>query len=220
MIAFLTADGNLPFAVALLVMLIIAVLEGVTTVLGAGLSSLLEGGLPEVDLDVDSPELDSDGGVLSSLLGWLRVGEVPVLILLVLFLTGFGLIGLGIQSFAGKVTGALLPWPLAALPALLLSLPLVRALGGILARVIPRDETDAVSSDSLVGRVAVITLGTASVGNPAEARTRDRHGTTHYVMVEPLQEGETLTAGTDVLIIEPAGAGFRATKVENSALVD
>jgi hypothetical protein len=219
MIAFLTADGNLPFAIALLVMLIIAVLEGITTVLGAGLSSLLEGALPDMDVDIDTPDLDSNGGVLSSLLGWLRVGEVPVLILLVVFLTGFGLIGLGIQSFIEGATGSLLSWPVAAVPALVLSLPLVRVLGGILGRVMPKDETDAISRDALVGRVAVITLGTARVGHPAEARTRDTNGTTHYVMVEPLEEGQTLTAGTEVLIIEPAGAGFRAVKAD-SALLD
>ncbi len=220
MMAFLTADGNLPFAVALLVMLAIAVLEGVTTLLGAGLSSLLEGLIPDFDLDIDAPEIDSDGGVLTRLLGWLRVGEVPALVLLVLFLTGFGLVGLGVQTFAESLFGELLPWPAAAVPALALSLPLVRALGGALGRIMPQDETDAVSSGSLVGRVAVITLGSAEAGHPAEARTRDGHGTTHYIMVEPLREGETLPAGTEVLLVEHVGAGFRAAKVESSALVD
>lgn len=218
MIAFLTADGNLPFSVALLVMLAIAFLEGVTTVLGAGLSSLMEGAIP--DFDIGGPDLDSSGGVFTSLMGWLRVGEVPVLILLVIFLTGFGLIGLGVQSFAERFTGALLPWPVAVMPALFLTLPVVRGLGGLLHRFMPRDETDAIASESLVGRVAVITLGTARVGHPAEARTRDRHGTTHYVMVEPLEEGDALTAGTRVLIIEPAGPGFRAVRADDSVLAD
>lgn len=217
MIDFLTADGNLPFSVALTVMLLIAVLEGVATALGAGLSSLLEGVMPE--LDTGGPDING-GGVLTSVMGWLRVGEVPVLILLVLFLTGFGLIGLGVQSLAESFTGALLPWPAAVVPALLLALPVVRGLGGLLHRFMLRDETDAVSSESLTGRVAVITLGTACLGHPAEARTRDSHGTTHYLMVEPLEAGDALPAGTQVLIIEQAGSGFRVVRADDSVLPD
>lgn len=216
MIEFLTADGNLPFAVALVVMLAIAVLEGTMMVLGAGLSSLLEGALPDVDIDAAA----ATGGFMSSLLGWLRFGEVPALILLVLFLTAFGLVGLGIQSAVQGVTGMLLPWPVAVVPAFLLSLPVVRTLGGVFGRLLLRDETDALASDTLVGRVAVITLGTARVGHPAEARTKDRNGTTHYVMVEPFEEAEELPAGTEVLIIEPAGAGFRVARADHSALLD
>lgn len=215
MIDFLGAEGNLPFSVALLVMLFIAVLEGVATALGPGLSGLIEGAMP--DLDTGGPEVGS-GGVLTGLMGWLRIGQVPVLILLVLFLTGFGLIGLGVQSIAEGLSGALLPWPAAVVPALLLSLPLVRTLGGLLHRFMLRDETDAVSSESLTGRVAVITLGTACVGHPAEARTRDTHGTTHYIMVEPFEEGDALPAGTQVLIIEQAGAGFRVVRADDSVL--
>ena len=51
MFEFLTASANLPFTVALTVMLFIAFLEGVGTVLGFAFSSLLDSLLPDIDID-------------------------------------------------------------------------------------------------------------------------------------------------------------------------
>lgn len=71
-------------------MLLIAVLEGVTTILGMGLSSILESLMPEVDMDLDI-DADMDGAdiqpssPLTRMLSWLRIGQVPVLVLLVIF---------------------------------------------------------------------------------------------------------------------------------------
>ena len=61
MFELVTADANMPFAIALTVMLGIAVLEGVAMLLGAGLSRFFDAMLPEfdVDLDVDA-DLDID----------------------------------------------------------------------------------------------------------------------------------------------------------------
>jgi hypothetical protein len=216
MVELLGADGNGPFAVALLVMFVIAVLEGVMTLFGAGLSGLIDGLLPEVDLDADL----ADGNALSRLLGWLRVGQVPVLMLLVVFLTAFGLIGLFIQSTARDLLGGLLPAGLAAVPAFALALPVMRGFGGLLGRVMPKDETEAVSEASLVGRVAVVTLGEARVGSPAEAKVRDGHGQTHYVMVEPHDTQQAFAAGSAVLLVEHRGARFAVIAADNPNLTE
>ncbi len=216
--AFLAADGNLPFTVALVVMFAIAVIEGAATLLGAGLSGLVDTLLPG-DADVGAPDLDH-GGALSRVLGWLHVGRVPALMWLVIFLTVFGLVGLGLQSAAQKVLGALLPASVAWLPALLLALPVVRLAGGAVARITPGDETDAVTEESFIGRVAVITLGQARAGSPAQARLRDRHGQTHYVMVEPEGEGLVFTSGMDVLLVRRAGAVFQAIPYPNPLLAE
>ena len=183
MLDFLLATGNLPFTIALCVMFLIALIEGVGLLLGLGFASLLDSLLPELDLDVESPEFS--GGALSKLLGWLRVGKVPLLMLLVVFLTAFGLIGLGLQALVGGLLGALLPWPLALVAALIASLPCVRVIGGALAYVMPKDETTAVSVESFVGAVAQITLGVATQGKPAQAKLKDAFRKTHYLMVEP-----------------------------------
>ncbi|MER8149821.1 hypothetical protein ABS241_20755, partial [Acinetobacter baumannii] len=77
--------------------------------------------------------------------------------LLVVFLVSFGLLGLILQSLLQASFGLMAPAWIAVPVVLFLSLPAVRLGGGILQRLMPRDETTAVSSDSLLGRVAVIT---------------------------------------------------------------
>ncbi len=231
MLEFLAASQNMPFTVALTVMLGMAVLEGVATLLGAGMSSFLDALVPEVDMDV---ELDVDLGAdtelgafdvpaatpLSRVLGWLRVGEVPVLVLLVVFLTGFGLIGLTIQSFFISATGTLLPGIIASGVAFFLSMPVVRVFGGAIGKIIPKEETDAVSVKTLIGRIAVITIGNAKKGSPAEAKVKDQHGLTHYLMVEPEQEDVTFTSGTSVLLVKQEGSVFKVIENTNPALID
>jgi hypothetical protein len=221
MMNFLLASQNMPFTVALAVMLIIAFLEGAGTLLGAGIFSFIDSLLPELDIDadMDSPDFESSG-LFSKLLSWLRIGEVPVIMLLVIFLTAFGLIGLGLQSFAQKTLGSLLPGAFASIPAVLLGFPIVRLCGGILGKLMPKDETEAVAETSFIGRIAVITLGNASPGNPAEAKLRDKFGQTHYVMVEPDESDERFENGTQVVLVSQQGAIFKAVRNKSDALVD
>ena len=220
MIAFLLSNQNMPFAIALALMLAIAILEGVTTLIGAGLSDLLDSMLPDMDIDAD---IDADihaPGLFTKLLSWLRVGEVPVLMLVIVFLTAFGLIGLFCQSMSLRILGHMLPAALASVPALMVAFPVVRICGGILGRIIPKDETESVSEESFVGRVAVITLGRAEPGKPAQARLSDQHGQAHYIMVEPDVDSARLEQGTTVLIVSHEGAVFKAIENPSAALTD
>ncbi len=221
MFEFLTASQNMPFVIALSVMFGIAILEGITSLLGLGLSSVIESLMPEVgsDVEIASPEYQSPTP-LSRLLGWLRIGQVPVLMLLVVFLTGFGLMGLGLQSLANSFLGTLLPALIAVIPAVFLALSVVRMFGGVLDKIMPQDETEAVSEASLLGRVATITLGTAKAGSPAEAKVQDSHGATHYLMVEPDIAGEVFEAKSSVLLVRQEGAVFKAIINPNASLVD
>ena len=221
MITFLLASQNMPFTVALAVMLIIAFLEGVSTLLGAGIFSFIDSLLPDLDIDADMdiPDFESSGP-FSKLLSWLRIGEVPAIMLLVIFLTAFGLIGLGLQSFAQRTVGSLLPGSFASIPALLLGFPIVRLCGGILGKIMPKDETEAVAETSFIGRIAVITLGNASPGNPAEAKLKDKFGQTHYVMVEPDVSDERFENGTQVVLVSQQGAVFKSIRNKSDALVE
>lgn len=229
MFEFITESQNMPFTVSLVVMFGIALLEGVASLLGMGISSFLDTLLPEFDADMDvSMAAESDMGAsevpavtpLSKLLGWLRVGQVPVLVLLVIFLTGFGLIGLMLQSLISKILGFLLPGILASALAFTAALPVVRVMGGAIAWIMPKDETDAVTESSLVGRIAVITLGIAKSGSPAEAKVKDQHGLTHYVMVEPDGDNEEFKSGTAVLLVKQQGSVYRVIENTNPVLVD
>lgn len=214
---FLLQDGNLLFTTALALMLMIAVMEGVMTLIGVGISDLLDNLLPDLDLNADMP--DTTGGGLTRLLGWLRFGEVPALILLVAFLVGFGVTGLLVQMFAASLLGFLLPAWLVSVPVFLLALPQVRAVGNLLRRFAVGDETEAVGRNSFIGRVAVVTIGEATAGSPAEARFSDEFGTSHYVMVEP-DGDEVFSQGEQVLLVEERGARFRVIRPTSSHLTD
>ena len=96
----------------------------------------------------------------------------------------------------------------------------VRVLGGVIGLILPRDETDAVAEREFVGRIATITLGTAGLGSPAEAKLTDQHGQAHYIMIEPDQESEKFEQGSAVLITERHGAVFRGIRNPKDALVD
>lgn len=221
MLEFITAPQNLAFSVALTLMLGIALLEGVTALFGAALSGLLDSILPDLEFDMDLSDVEAQSpNALSRVLGWLRVGKVPVLILLVIFLTGFGLIGLGIQSITQNAIGFLLPGYIASIPAVILALPIVRVLGGVIGFIMPNDETEAVSQDSFIGRIASITLGSAKEGNPAEAKIKDQYGTTHYIMVEPDNVDDELDKTTPILIVKKEGHIFKVIRNENENLVD
>lgn len=214
----LFSPATIPFSVALGLMVCISLLEGVATLLGIGLSGMLDGLIPEIDTEVDvDPQVPEAGG-LSRALGWLHVGRVPILMLFVLFLTFFGLAGLMIQKAAETFLGAMVPALLASVPAFLTSLSLVRVCGGVLSHALPQDETDAVSAQSFVGRVATMGAATASPGNPAQAKLRDQHGQAHYVLVEPDVSDEHFGPGTEVLLVRRAGARFFAIRNTHVAL--
>lgn len=188
MLEIIAAPANLPFSVALLVMLMIGAVEA----LGLGASS--------VHLDVHA---DMDGG--GDLLGWLGIGRVPLLMLLVVFLALFGLIGLAVQQFAGPLS-LWVAVPAAAIGAL----PLTGLGARGLARIVPGDETTAVSLDSLVGRRGTITIGTARRGSPAQARVADIHGQIHHVMVEPYDDDQSIGEGETVRLDRRDGHIFIA----------
>jgi hypothetical protein len=218
----LSSAENVPFFVALAVMLGILAMELLGSMIGASLSSFLESGF---DLDVDAEAgLEIDGGdggsALSRVLSWLRVGEVPVLMLLVVFLTSFGLVGLVGQSMLHGLLGVYAPSWLMAVPAFVLALPCTRTFGGLIAWLVPKDETTAISEVALVGRVAVMTLATARAGEPAEAKTTDLHGQVHYLRVEPDEEGVELERGAEVLLVAYDGTHYRGIRNVSSALSD
>lgn len=218
MLNFILASENLPFSIALAIMFCIAALEGVGALLGFGFSALLESVLPDLDLDIDGPDVDS-ATTLSHFISWLRIGKVPFLILVIAFLTSFGIAGFALQQTILGLTGRLMPNWLAVVPAFLLALPCVRVFGGVFAKIVPQDETEAVSEGSFIGRVAVITLGTAKVGSPAEARLKDEHQQSHYIMVEPDNENESFETGTVVLVVDKTGTVFKAIRNQNKSLM-
>lgn len=227
-----------PFTVALCLMLVIAVVELLGTLMGLAPSGLLDSLLPETDLDLDGDvEFDASGGSalegdivtapdapsagpLSQVLGWLCVGRVPILVLLVCFLTAFGLTGLIVQGLVAGLMGFTLPALLAVIPALIVALPATRHLGLALSALMPKEQTEAVSQRGFVGRIATIIRGEARTGQPAEAKLSDQYGQTHYLLVEPDEADAVLMAGQEVLIVRLVSGRYHAIDNPNPALTD
>ena len=199
--------GLAPFTIALLVMGLLLFFELASTLFGASLSHLFDHAHPHLDADGGH---DADPGALSGLLSWLYIGRAPLLILLAAFLTGFGLTGFILQSAVKALAGFYLWGWLAAIPAVIVALPFTRVVGRFFSRVMKQEESDAVSRETFIGKVAIVVRGEARKGFPAEAKLRDLTGATHYVLVEPDEENAVLSAGSEVLLVEQAGAVFRA----------
>jgi hypothetical protein len=198
-VSLFTAPETLPFGVGFGLIVGIALLEGFGMLVSTSPSNLIDDWLPDVSGD----------GALDRVLGWLHVGRVPALVLLLLFLCGYVLFGYSLQMVALGLFGAYLPAWLAGLIAVPAGMATVRGLGALIAHIIPRDETSAVSEQSLVGRVGVVTAGIARRGLAAQARVRDALGRSHYLMVEPDLDDEVFEEGAQVLIVRKAGAFYR-----------
>lgn len=194
-----TAPETLPFGVGFGLIVGIALLEGFGMLVSLSPSNLIDDWLPDVGGE----------GALDRVLGWLHVGRVPALVLLLLFLTGYVLFGYGLQMVAHGLVGGYLPAWMAGLLAVPSGMATVRGLGSLIAHIVPRDETSIVSEQSLVGRVGVVTAGVARRGLAAQARVRDALGRSHYLMVEPDLDDEVFEEGAQVLIVRKAGAFFR-----------
>lgn len=206
---------NLPFLIALIAPVLISVLQIV------GLGDFFEGAEADIEFDVDADAIGE--GAISS--GWLEgafsllgLGRVPFLIWLMLLMFVFAAIGVAGQEFAtallGKPFDALTAGALAGLAAL----PVNGALTRPLARLLPQDETSAVTLDTLVRRDAQIQIGTARTGSPARSKVIDVFGQPHFVMVEPHDPGAEMREGDTVLLVRREGETFFAVHYESPTL--
>jgi Protein of unknown function (DUF1449) len=183
-----------PFALATGLIIVVAATEALALLIGTSTLHWHEGAVAE------QPD-----GFAGDVLGWLHIGKVPILIILVIFLTTFAVAGFAAQFVVRFAIGSFMPSLAAVAVAFVAGIGGVRAIGTALGRVIPKDETTAVADASLVGRVGIIVIGTARVGRPAEARVRDEHAGTHYVMVEPEEPDQAFVSGESVLLVRHLG---------------
>lgn len=216
MIEALSAGPNAVFVVALVLMFVVAVLETLSLLSGLGLAHLVDSWFPNAAIGdgldaAHAPALDASAEGISGftkVVAWIRVGRVPLLMLLVVFLCAFGVFGLGAQILAHQLTGAFLP-PLIAAPLIAaLSIPVTRVAGRGISALLPRDESSAITEASFIGRAATVVVGVARPGTAAQARVRDEHGHHHYVMVEPDEGCEDFPVGSEVLLVKRQGARF------------
>lgn len=215
------------FAVCLAVVAGLFVLEILTALLGGTILGI-GSDAPDVDLDLDAdfdfsaevaegvdlaiddtiPELETGEAGSSGIFTWMGARDVPFLIWLVSFLTMFGLFGLILQVVSVGVFGGPLPSALACVIAFVPALGITRVIANWVALIMPKTETTAMRARHLGGCHGTVTQGTASRGNPAEVKIKDRHGNIHYMRVEPLHDEETFAQGADVTLIRKRGDRF------------
>lgn len=194
---YLLAPENLTFALASGLLALVGVVQILSFIFGFGVFDGLDdwfGG----DVDLSFDHTPTFGEALLSLLG---VGKVPVAFTFLFFLFSYASFGYGLQWIVGTVTADLWPAWLASIIAFIATLPTVRLGNELLAKVIPTDESLAVSEDSFVGKLATITIGTVTYERSAEAKLEDEHGRTHYVQVLSDSPEDTFRSGEEVVIV-------------------
>ena len=195
--------SNIFFSVSLCLMLLLGLVEALLLIAGATTQGFLDQFIPDQLFEAQHPDLnlESNPGIFVQLLDWLYIGRIPVLVWLIIFLTTFGLFGLITQGLFFHFTESYFPLWIIAPASLILCMPIVRIVSATIAKVLPQDETTAIHSEELIGLNAEIILGEARLNYPAQAKVKDQHGLTHYIMVEP-ETDLVFTQGQTVLLTQ------------------
>lgn len=196
----LLAPDVRPFAVAAAIMLALGGIEVLTMLVGFSLGEL-------VGQDA-AVEADGHHG-LDGLLLWINAGRLPLLILIILTLGVFSIGGFLLQGIAHGV-GASVPVWVAALVAAAGSIPVIRSTSRGLARIIPRDESYAVSDADFVGKVAQVSVGPLDQGLPGRVRLKDVFGNWHTVAARASSDSQSLPVGASVLLVDRDPKSFIA----------
>jgi hypothetical protein len=188
----LLAGDVRPFAVAAAIMAALGGIELLTTLVGFSISDFVG-----KDIDIEAESHDALGGLFL----WINAGRLPLLILVILALGVFAIEGFFLQAVAHAVGTAVPVW-IAALAAGAGSLPVIRIASRGISRIIPRDETYAVSDADFVGKVAVVSIGPLDQGLPGRVRLKDVFGNWHTVSARASSDSAALPVGASVLLVD------------------
>lgn len=206
--AIMSSDFQ-PFMIAACVMGGLVLIEVLSLLFGASISGIMEGLTGTKALD--------DVGIFSICLGWLNVGKVPLLALLIMILALFSAFGFAIQSIAFTVLSPLPGWT-ASLVSLALALPATRWLSLAIAKIIPRDETYAMQKGDLIGRTGIISLGPVQKGSVARLKIQDQWGNWHFPRVAPAKAGDVIPQGIAVLVVDRSKNELLVIRAEEGLL--
>ena len=87
---------------------------------------------------------------------------------------------------------------------------MIRSTSRGLARIIPRDETYAVSDADFVGKVALVSVGPLDQGLPGRVRLKDVFGNWHTIAARASPDSEPLPVGASVLLVDRDAKSFIA----------
>lgn len=166
---------------------------------GAGVSHM-------VDTLVDMDTLPD-----SAILDWLCVKEIPLSVVVTVWLLGFGTTGLAVHAVAMNVLEVGAPNLLVIPTALCGAVVLLRALSRSLTKYKVLHST-ALHAHEFIGQRVVLVSPQATQSLMGEAKFTDRHGQTHYVMVRPAVE-QPFKGGDVVELLSQTEGGYVARYV-------
>lgn len=175
---------------------------------------LTEAELATLDLPPNAPPRGPSR--TARLLRLAGLGHGPLLVSLTCIAAGISSCGYFLQLSLQAATGAMLPAGLALAIALVPGLLLGGRLAAFASRLIPSFESHAISGQTYNGRRGHVVIGEARRGEPAQVRWRDMYGTTHSLMAEPLRDGDTIAANTEVLIVKTKARQPRIVSISAS----
>ena len=200
---FLTAGPNMAFLISGCIVVALLIMGIISMVLGMGHDFL------SMDGDIDfTADLNGNGipDYLEvghgSIMGWMNPGHVPSTIFIILFCGIYSILGYSAQWIYDGVMGSFAPSLLAWPVVMALTLPAVRGTSVAIAPVLPKDETNAITLETLVGSSGVVTSGPITSSDFGFARFTDNYGTSHSILV--CGEGEeSIANGSPVVLIGP-----------------
>jgi hypothetical protein len=199
-------------------MLAIFFLEGMSLTIGISFFGIFEMLFP-FHADADKRQRSMSESIGRS---WVLIsrGRVPFIVIIVIFLSSFSLTGFFIQYVAKFLSGQYIRWFHAIWPSFIIAMLCVSVMTVVLSKVHLKniENSYAVRENTFIGKMAIITIGTAKKGQPAEAKLRDQYGKTHYVMVEPDGREDQFERSTQVLLVRKEKSIFKAIENPSKAL--
>lgn len=204
LVNLLNAPELIPLHVAFVVLAGLSLIEMIGLLIaGTGVISALDSLLPDTlfpDVNLEAVDTGASIGPAEWLTGWLHLGKLPILMLLALILGGFCAFGYALQLSFHALSGAPLTAWLVVPMALVFGLFCAHWFAPTLLRLMPSEDSQAISDQDLIGLMAQVQSGTARFDLPAEIRIRDIHGQLHFARGVPETPSESFYAGDEVVI--------------------
>lgn len=172
-IDFVFQPENVIFTVSLFAMFALIAFEIIMTMVGF---STMFG---DADFDVDA-DVDANGSFVSVFFNWINPHGIPVMALLLLFLTLFNVIGFSAQYVVNMVLNFLPNSFMSGPFVMIFSFVGIRYLSKVFSALIPKDENFAVSIEKLVDKVGEVVLP-AKDNLLGTIKVTDEFGSVHYI---------------------------------------
>jgi hypothetical protein len=197
------APEMLPYSVAFMIFAIIAFLEFTSLLLGWAIFGFLDNFLVSNHSDIHIESTSS----LGNFFGYINPQKVPFSMVLISFFFIFGFMGTLLINIFG-----LLPLFVTLPIVVIITFVLLRHTTNIIGKILPNETTEVVSTDSFIGKTALILDPTAKRDLPARAKMSDVYGSNHYIRVEPLADDEVFSEGDEVIVMEKSESIFLVEK--------